>query len=61
MTPADVDRQALAALRLLPDEPERAMRLWDEAFACATAAGLERALLRLRIVRMHHQARFGDR
>lgn len=61
MTPAEIDHQALTALRLLPDEPERAMRVWDDAFARATAAGLDRTLLRLRIVKMHHQARFGDR
>ena len=64
MSPAEVDRLALTALRLLPDEPERALRLWDEA--AAFAAGLDgdamaRSRLRLRIVRMHHQARFGDR
>ena len=61
MIPAEIDHQALTALRLLPDEPERAMRIWDDAFARASAAGLERTLLRLRIVKMHHQARFGDR
>ena len=61
MCPDEIDRLALTALRLLPDEPERAMRLWDEALARATAAGSERSLLRLGIVRMNHQARFGDR
>src|SRR5579862_1566646 len=61
MAPAEVDHLALTALRLLPDEPDRAMRLWDEAWSRAVAGGLERAQLRLRIVRMHHQARFGDR
>ena len=61
MSPADIDRLALAALRLLPDEPDRAMRLWDDAVARAHAAGRDRTLLRLRIVKMHHQARFGDR
>ena len=61
MCPAEIDRLALTALRLLPDEPDRAMRLWDEAWAHASAGGLERAQLRLRIVKMHHQARFGDR
>jgi len=57
----DLDHLALTALRLLPDEPDRAMRLWDEAWARASAGGLERTQLRLRIVKMHHQARFGDR
>lgn len=61
MSSADLDHLALTALRLLPDEPERAMHLWDEAQARATAAGAERTLLRLGIVRMNHQARFGDR
>ena len=61
MCPAEIDRLALTALRLLPDEPDRAMRLWDEAWARASAGGLERTQLRLRIVKMHHQARFGDR
>ncbi len=61
MLPADIDRLALTALRLLPDEPDRAMRLWDDAFAQAQEAGVARTLLRLRIVKMHHQARFGDR
>ena len=61
MIPSEIDHQALTALRLLPDEPERAMRIWDDAFARASAAGLERTLLRLRIVKMHYQARFGDR
>ncbi|MFL6697108.1 MAG: GGDEF domain-containing protein [Vitreoscilla sp.] len=61
MDPAEIDRRALTALRLLPDEPDRAMRLWDEAFARATPAGSQRSLLRLGIVRMNHQARFGDR
>src|SRR6185312_7828361 len=59
--PVDLDHLALTALRLLPDEPERAMRLWDEAWARALAGGLVREQLRLRIVKMHHQARFGDR
>ena len=61
MSPAEIDHLALTALRLLPDEPDRAMRLWDDAWARASAGGLERTLLRLRIVKMHHQARFGDR
>ncbi len=64
MSPANIDHLALTALRLLPDEPERAMRLWDDAHARASAPGagdMARPLLRLRIVRMHHQARFGDR
>jgi len=61
MCPAEIDRLALTALRLLPDEPDRAMRLWDEAWARASAGGLERTQLRLQIVKMHHQARFGDR
>jgi len=61
LCPAEIDRLALTALRLLPDEPDRAMRLWDEAWARASAGGLERTQLRLRIVKMHHQARFGDR
>jgi two-component system, cell cycle response regulator len=61
MCPAEIDHLALTALRLLPDEPDRAMRLWDEAWARASAGGLERTQLRLRIVKMHHQARFGDR
>ena len=64
MSPAEIDHLALTALRLLPDEPERAMRLWDDAHARASAPGaadMARPLLRLRIVRMHHQARFGDR
>ena len=45
MISAEIDHQALTALRLLPDEPERAMRIWDDAFARASAAGLERTLL----------------
>lgn len=64
MSAAEIDHLALTALRLLPDEPERAMRLWDDAHARASAPGaadMARPLLRLRIVRMHHQARFGDR
>ena len=61
MSPAEIDHLALTALRLLPDEPDRAMRLWDDAWARASAGGLERTLLRLRVVKMHHQARFGDR
>ena len=61
MSPAEIDQLALTALRLLPDEPDRAMRLWDEAQARAQAGEMARTLLRLRIVRMHHQARFGDR
>ena len=61
MSSAELDHLALTALRLLPDEPDRAMRLWDEAWARASAGGHERTQLRLRIVRMHHQARFGDR
>jgi diguanylate cyclase (GGDEF)-like protein len=61
MCPAEIDHLALTALRLLPDEPDRAMRLWDEAWARASAGGLERTQLRLRIIKMHHQARFGDR
>ena len=61
MSPAEIDHLALTALRLLPDEPDRAMRLWDDAWARASADGLERTLLRLRVVKMHHQARFGDR
>ena len=61
MSIAEVDHLALTALRLLPDEPERAMRLWDEAHERASAGGLARTLLRLRIVKMHYQARFGDR
>ena len=61
MSSAETDHLALTALRLLPDEPDRAMRLWDDAWARASADGLERTLLRLRVVKMHHQARFGDR
>ena len=61
MSTAEIDHLALTALRLLPDEPDRAMRLWDEAFARANEPGMERSLLRLDIVKMHHQARFGDR
>ena len=61
MSAAELDRLALTALRLLPDEPDRAMRLWDDAQARALEGGLARTLLRLRIVKMHHQARFGDR
>jgi diguanylate cyclase (GGDEF)-like protein len=64
MSAAELDHLALTALRLLPDEPERAMRLWDTAFARASEPGREdvaRSLLRLRIVRLHHQARFGER
>jgi diguanylate cyclase (GGDEF)-like protein len=61
MSPDELDHLALTALRLLPDEPERALRLWDEAFAHAHDAGFERVLLRLRIVKLHHQARFGAR
>lgn len=63
MSPAEIDRLALTALRLLPDEPDRAMRLWDDAFAFARdrEGDMARTLLRLRIVKMHHQARFGDR
>ena len=47
MSSADLDHLALTALRLLPDEPDRAMRLWDEAWARASAGGLERTQLRL--------------
>lgn len=61
MSSAEIDHLALTALRLLPDEPDRAMRLWDDAWTRASADGLERTLLRLRVVKMHHQARFGDR
>ncbi|MEO5690379.1 MAG: GGDEF domain-containing protein [Burkholderiaceae bacterium] len=64
MSPAEIDPLALTALRLLPDEPDRAMRLWDDAFARASGGAgdaMARTLLRLRIVKMHHQARFGDR
>ena len=61
MSPDELDHLALTALRLLPDEPERALRLWDDAFAHARDAGLARTLLRLRIVKLHHQARFGAR
>ena len=64
MSAAEIDHVALTALRLLPDEPDRAMRLWDNAFARASASGhddMARSLLRLRVVRMHFQARFGDR
>jgi diguanylate cyclase (GGDEF)-like protein len=61
MSPADLDHQALTALRLLPDEPDRAMRLWDDAHALAVEGGMARTLLRLRIVKMHYVARFGDR
>ena len=61
MSVDDLDQCALTALRLLPDEPERALRLWDDAWARAVAEGHARTQLRLRIVRLHHQARFGDR
>ena len=61
MSAAEIDRLALTALRLLPDEPDRAMRLWSDAMARATALGDERCLLRLRIVELNHDARFGDR
>jgi len=61
MSALDLDAQALLALRLLPDEPERAMRVWAEAHAQASADGLERELFRLHVVRLNHQARFGDR
>ena len=61
MSPAEIDRLTLTALRLLPDEPDRAMRLWDDAFARAREGAMTRTLLRLRIVKMHYQARFGDR
>ncbi|MEP6502294.1 MAG: GGDEF domain-containing protein [Betaproteobacteria bacterium] len=61
MSAAEIDRLALTALRLLPDEPERAMHVWSDAFARASAQGSERGLLRLRIVELHHEARFGDR
>jgi len=61
MSTAEIDRLALTALRLLPDEPARAMRVWDEAHALARAASLERPLFRLHVVRLNHQARFGDR
>jgi len=57
----DLDAQALLALRLLPDEPERAMRLHDEALARAQGPAHERERLRLRVVALSHQARFGDR
>ena len=40
MSPAEIDHLALTALRLLPDEPDRAMRLWDEAWARAAAGGI---------------------
>jgi diguanylate cyclase (GGDEF)-like protein len=61
MPATEIDHLALTALRLLPDEPDRALRVWDDAFARASEAGMARSLLRLRIVKMHHQARFGDR
>jgi diguanylate cyclase (GGDEF)-like protein len=61
MSAAEIDRLALTALRLLPDEPDRAMRLWSDALARANALGDERCLLRLRIVELNHEARFGDR
>ncbi len=61
MSTAEIDRLALTALRLLPDEPERAMRIWADAFARASEAGLERELFRLQVVQMNHEARFGDR
>ncbi len=61
MKPDDLDAQALTALRLLPDDPDRAMRVWAQASVRASAAGLERESLRLRIVQLNHQARFGDR
>ena len=38
MSPAEIDRLALTALRLLPDEPDRAMRLWDDASHATTLA-----------------------
>ena len=65
MSTAEIDRLALTALRLLPDEPERAMRIWADAFARAAEAGpdagLERPLLRLHVVQLNHEARYGDR
>jgi diguanylate cyclase (GGDEF)-like protein len=57
---ADVDAQALLALRLLPDEPGRAMQVWAAAHAQASAQGLERTLFRLHVVQLNYQARFGD-
>ena len=56
-----IDQAALQALRLLPDEPQRAMALYAQAHARALALGYERGLLRLRIVTLNEQARFGDR
>ena len=61
MPTVEIDRLALLALRLLPDEPERAMQVWADAFERASAAGLERELFRLHVVQMNHEARFGDR
>ena len=61
MSTVEIDRLALTALRLLPDEPERAMQVWADAFERASAAGLERELFRLHVVQMNHEARFGDR
>src|SRR3954471_5745255 len=61
MPDPDIDWMALTALRLLPDEPQRALQVWADAFERASAAGLERELLRLRIVALNHEARFGDR
>lgn len=59
---AAIDADALLALRLLPDEPERAMRVHDETLRRAEAIGHERGLLRLRIVRLNERARrTGDR
>src|SRR3954471_19002727 len=60
MATPDPGDQALLALRLLPDEPARAMQLWAEAHARASAAGHERALFRLQVVALNHAARFGD-
>ena len=60
-SPAAIDAAALQALRLLPDEPQRAMRLHARAHEQALALGHERGLLRLRIVALNEQARFGQR
>lgn len=58
---AEVDMLAMQALRLLPDEPERAMKTWRRAHERAAAVEMPRPLHRLEIVRLTHQARFGDR
>lgn len=61
----DTDALALTILRLIPDEPERALALLASAQRGALRAGAgeeaERSRFRLHVVALHQQARFGDR